>query len=156
VFAGLAEVDLAVAAKTYETNVLSALGLAQKTWHAWQKEHGGTIVNMASVAGLSASPFMGTYGMSKAALINLTLQLAHEFAPVARVNAVAPAVVKTKFARVLYEGREDEAAQGYPMGRLGVPEDVAGAVAFLSSDAAGWITGQTLVIDGGMFLTKGV
>jgi NAD(P)-dependent dehydrogenase (short-subunit alcohol dehydrogenase family) len=156
VFAALADLDLAVASKTFETNVLSALGLAQKTWHAWQKEHGGTIVNVASVAGLGASPFMGTYGMSKAAMINLTLQLAHEFAPVVRVNAIAPAVVKTKFARMLYEGREEEAASGYPMGRLGVPEDIGGAAAFLTSDQAGWITGQTMVIDGGMFLNAGV
>ncbi|MBP0458169.1 SDR family oxidoreductase [Streptomyces montanisoli] len=156
VFAPLADLDLAVAAKTYETNVLSALGLAQKTWHAWQKDHGGTILNIASIAGLGASPFMGTYGMSKAAMINLTMQLAHEFAPVVRVNAIAPAVVKTKFARTLYEGREEEAAAGYPMGRLGAPDDVGGAAAFLSSDAAGWITGQTLVVDGGLFLNAGV
>ncbi|GAA3725761.1 SDR family oxidoreductase [Streptomyces tremellae] len=156
VFAPLADLDLKVASKTYEINVLSALGLAQKTWHAWQRDHGGTIVNIASIAGQNASPFMGTYGMSKAAMLNLTLQLAHEFAPVVRVNAIAPAVVKTKFARMLYEGREEESAAGYPMGRLGVPEDIGGAAVFLTSDeASGWITGQTLVIDGGIALNAG-
>ena len=68
---------------------------------------------------------------------------------------LAPAVVKTKFATPLYEGREEEAAAGYPLGRLGVPEDIGGAAAFLLSDQAGWITGQNLVIDGGLFLRAG-
>lgn len=156
VFGPIADAELSVARKVFETNVISALGFAQRTWAAWQRENGGAIVNVASVAGLSASPFVGPYGISKAAMINLTLQLAHEMSPGVRVNAVAPAVVKTKFAAALYEGREEEAANGYPMGRLGVPEDVGGAVAFLASDAAGWITGQTLVIDGGLFLNAGV
>ncbi|MBO8188560.1 SDR family oxidoreductase [Streptomyces spirodelae] len=156
VFGPMAELDLAVARKVFETNVISALGFAQRTWAAWQQEHGGTIVNVASIAGLSASPFIGAYGMSKAAMINLTQQLAHEFAPKVRVNAVAPAVVKTKFAVALYEGREEEAAARYPMGRLGAPEDVAGAARFLTSDDAGWITGQTLTVDGGLFLNAGV
>ncbi|MFW6693080.1 SDR family oxidoreductase [Streptomyces sp. MAR4 CNX-425] len=156
VFGPIADVELSAVAKVYETNVLSALGFAQQTYRAWQREHGGAIVNVASVAGLSASPFVGAYGMSKAAMINLTMQLAHEFAPLVRVNALAPGVVKTKFAVKLYEGREEEAAAGYPMGRLGVPEDIGGAAAFLLSDEAGWITGQTLAVEGGIFLNAGV
>ncbi|MFV0130989.1 SDR family oxidoreductase [Streptomyces sp. HMX112] len=156
VFGPLAELDLGVARKVYETNVVSALGFAQQTWQAWQREHGGSIVNIASVAGVAPSPFIGAYGMSKAAMINLTLQLAHEFAPSVRVNAIAPAVVKTKFAQALYEGREAEAAAAYPLGRLGVPEDIGGAAAFLTSDQSDWITGQTLVVDGGIFLNAGV
>jgi NAD(P)-dependent dehydrogenase (short-subunit alcohol dehydrogenase family) len=72
------------------------------------------------------------------------------------VNAVAPAIVKTKFATVLYEGREEQVAAAYPLRRLGVPEDIAGVVAFLLSDQASWITGQTLVLDGGVTLTGGV
>ena len=91
--------------------------------------------------------------MTKAALIHLTEELAVELAPKVRVNAVAPAVVKTRFATALYEGREEEVAATYPLGRLGVPEDVAGAVAFLCGPDAAWITGQTLVIDGGVTLT---
>ncbi|MFE0180052.1 SDR family oxidoreductase [Streptomyces olivaceus] len=156
VFGPIADMDLNVARKVFETNVLSALGFAQRTWHAWQKDNGGAIVNIASVAGLSPSPFIAAYGVSKAALINLTVQLAHEFAPVVRVNAIAPAVVKTKFAAALYEGREEEAASGYPLGRLGVPSDIGGAASFLTSEQSAWVTGQTLVVDGGVFLNAGV
>ncbi|MFJ7262639.1 SDR family oxidoreductase [Streptomyces globosus] len=156
VFGPIADLDLGVARKVFETNVVSALGFAQRTWHAWQKEHGGAIVNIASIAGVSASPFIGAYGMSKAAMINLTLQLAHEMAPGVRVNAIAPAVVKTRFAQALYEDREAETAAAYPLGRLGVPADIGGAAAFLTSAQAEWITGQTLVVDGGMFLNAGV
>ncbi|MCM2391600.1 SDR family oxidoreductase [Streptomyces albipurpureus] len=156
VYGPLAELDLQVARKVYETNVISALGFAQQTYRAWQKENGGAIVNIASVAGLGPSPFIGAYGMSKAAMVNLTVQLAHEFAPRVRVNAIAPAVVKTAFARALYEGREEEVAAGYPLGRLGVPEDIGGAAAFLTSEQSDWVTGQTLVVDGGIFLKAGL
>ncbi|MFF3561286.1 SDR family oxidoreductase [Streptomyces sp. NPDC002574] len=156
VFGPLSELDLGVARKVFETNVISALGFAQQTYKAWMKDNGGAIVNIASVAGISASPFIGAYGMSKAAMVNLTLQLASEMAPGIRANAIAPAVVKTRFAAALYEGREEEAASAYPLKRLGVPEDIGGAAAFLLSDAAAWITGQTLVVDGGIFLNASV
>lgn len=156
VFGPIADLDLDVLRKVFETNVVSALGLAQRVWKAWQKENGGAIVNIASTAGLSTSPFIAAYGVSKAAMINLTGQLALEFAPGVRVNAIAPAVVKTKFAAALYEGREEEAAAAYPLGRLGIPEDIGGVAAFLTSDQAAWITGQTLVVDGGIFLNAGV
>ncbi|MFF1307011.1 SDR family oxidoreductase [Streptomyces sp. NPDC058307] len=156
VFGPIADLDLNVARKVFETNVISALGFAQKTWHAWQKDNGGAIVNIASVAGLAPSPFIAAYGVSKAAMINLTQQLAHEFAPKVRVNAIAPAVVKTKFAQALYEGREEEAAASYPLARLGVPSDIGGAAAFLTSAQSDWVTGQTLVVDGGIFLNAGV
>jgi 3-oxoacyl-[acyl-carrier protein] reductase len=155
VFGLLTDLDLGVARKIYENNVISALGFAQQTWRAWQKENGGAIVNITSIAGLAPSPFIAAYGMSKAAMVNLTVQLAAEMAPGVRVNSIAPAVVKTKFAAALYEGREEEAAAGYPMGRLGVPEDIGGAAAFLLSEQASWITGQNLVIDGGLFLKAG-
>ena len=96
------------------------------------------------------------YGTSKAALIHVTQELALELGPDIRVNAVAPAVVKTKFAGALYEGREDAVAATYPLKRLGVPDDVGSVVAFLLSDDAAWVTGQTIVIDGGLTLTGGV
>ena len=75
-------------------------------------EHGGSVLFVASVAGLRSSENIGAYGVSKAAVINLTTQLAVELGPDVRVNAVAPAVVKTRFAEALYEGREDEVAAG--------------------------------------------
>ncbi len=138
--------DPAAARKIIDVNVLSALD-----WIRQAAALGGlrSIVDIASVAGIAASPMIGLYGISKAALINLTQQLAAELAPDVRVNAVAPAVIRTAFARALYEGREDEATAIYPLGRLGEPDDVAGPVCFLLSDDAAWITGQTVVIDGG-------
>jgi NAD(P)-dependent dehydrogenase (short-subunit alcohol dehydrogenase family) len=105
-------------------------------------------VNIASVAGLHPAPGIAYYGVSKSALIGLTMQLAAELAPRVRVNAVAPAVVKTRFAAALYED-EEKATAAYPLGRLGEPEDVGAAVAFLASSDAAWITGQTLTLDGG-------
>ena len=132
--------------KIFEVNVLGSL--------AWSRDAIGAglttaIVNVASIAGITAAPGIALYGVSKAALINLTTQLAYETAPGIRVNAVAPAVIKTDFAKALYEGREDEVSATYPMKRLGIPTDVSGPVAFLLSDDAAWITGQTIVIDGG-------
>jgi NAD(P)-dependent dehydrogenase (short-subunit alcohol dehydrogenase family) len=149
VYGPLVDLDLGAFRKILDTNVVSTLGLVQEAWRAWMAEHGGSVLVVASVAGLRSSEGIAAYGVSKAALINLTAQLAVELAPKVRVNALAPAVVKTRFAGALYEGREEQVAQQYPMARLGVPEDVGEAAAYLLGDGAGWITGQTLVIDGG-------
>jgi NAD(P)-dependent dehydrogenase (short-subunit alcohol dehydrogenase family) len=138
-----------------DVNVLGTLGWVQEGLRGGLAD-GGSIVNISSISGLRPAPGIAFYGVTKAALIHLTEELAVELAPAVRVNAVAPAVVKTKFATALYEGREDEVAATYPLRRLGVPEDVAGAVAFLCSPDAAWITGQTLVIDGGVTLTGSV
>lgn len=153
VYGPVLDSDPGAAAKTLAVNVLAPLAWVGAVHRAWMGEHGGAVVNMASITGLHASPGIGLYGVSKAALIRLTVELAAELAPTVRVNAVAPAIVKTRFATPLYEGREDEVAATYAMKRLGVPEDVAGAVAYLLSDEASWITGQTLVLDGGLGLT---
>ena len=152
VYGPVLDTDLGAAAKIFAVNVLAPLAWLRRARDAWMGEHGGAVVNIASIAGLRPSPGIGMYGVSKAALIRLTLELAAELGPGIRVNAVAPAVVKTKFAAALYEGREEEAASAYALKRLGVPDDVAGAVAFLLSEQASWITGQTLVIDGGVTL----
>jgi NAD(P)-dependent dehydrogenase (short-subunit alcohol dehydrogenase family) len=148
----LLEIEHGVAAKIMEVNVLAALD-----WTRDAVASGLTrsVVNIASIAGVSSSPNIAFYGVSNAALINLTTQLAVELAPQLRVNAVAPAVIKTSFARALFEGREEQAAAGYPLGRLGEPADVAGPVTFLLSDDAAWVTGQTLPIDGGAS-TRGI
>ena len=149
VYGPMMDLDLAAFRKILDTNVVGTLGLVQEAWRAWMAEHGGSVLIVASVAGLRSSEGIAAYGVSKAALINLTLQLAVELGPKVRVNAVAPAVVKTRFAEALFAGREDEVAAQYPVGRLGVPEDVGEAAAYLLGDGAGWVSGQTLVLDGG-------
>ena len=152
-FGPLTELDESAARKIMDVNVLSALSWVRLALaHGLGRDHVAAVVNIASIAGLHPSPGIGYYGVSKSALIGLTTQLAAELAPTVRVNAVAPAVVKTRFAAALYEGHEAEAASRYPLGRLGEPEDVASAVAFLASADADWITGQTMVLDGGITL----
>jgi 3-oxoacyl-[acyl-carrier protein] reductase len=151
----LVEFDLEAARKTVEVNALGALAWTQAAYRAWMKDHGGAVVNISSVSGVRPAPMIGMYGASKAMLISLTETLAVELGPSIRVNAVAPAIVKTAFATPLYEGREEEVAAHYPLRRLGVPEDVAGAVAFLLSADAAWLTGQTITLDGGVTLAGG-
>ncbi|MCW2831359.1 MAG: 3-oxoacyl-ACP reductase [Aeromicrobium sp.] len=150
------DIDLEAANKIFQVNVVAAIAWAQKVYRAALESGGGGIVNVASIAGLRPAPGIGTYGASKAALIHVTEELAVELGPDIRVNAVAPAVVKTKFAAALYEGREDEVAAPYPLKRLGVPDDIGSVVAFLLSDDAAWMTGQTLTVDGGVLLNGGV
>jgi NAD(P)-dependent dehydrogenase (short-subunit alcohol dehydrogenase family) len=153
IYGPLADADLGAVRKIFDVNVVGALGFVQLALRAWMAEHGGSIVNIASIAGLRSSGVLAAYGASKAALIRLTEELAWQLGPGVRVNAVAPAVVKTKFAEMLYSEREEEAASAYPMKRLGDPKDVAGLVAFLASDRASWITGETVRVDGGMLAT---
>lgn len=150
------DVDLGAAEKTFRVNVISSIAWAQKVYRAWMEANGGAIVNVASVAGLKPAPGIGVYGASKSGVIHVTEELAVELGPAIRVNAVAPAVVKTRFATALYEGREDEVAAAYPLKRLGIPEDIGSVVAFLLSEDAAWVTGQTITIDGGLTLTGGV
>jgi Dehydrogenases with different specificities (related to short-chain alcohol dehydrogenases) len=153
------DTDIDAARKVLEVNVLSAFSWIQKAVRAGlgsPESPGGAIVNVASIAGLRATGVLGWYGVSKAALIHLTTELGHQLGPDVRVNAVAPAVVKTAFAQALYEGREEKVAAHYPLKRLGVPEDIAGAVSFLLSGDSSWMTGQTLVLDGGFTLGGGL
>ncbi|MFF2166635.1 SDR family oxidoreductase [Streptomyces sp. NPDC058175] len=156
VYGPMVEMDLGAARKIFEVNCIAALSWVQQVHQAWMKEHGGAVVNVSSVAGIKPAPGIGFYGASKAMLTHITKELAVELGPDIRVNAVAPAVVKTKFATALYEDREDEIAAAYPLKRLGVPEDIGSVVAFLLSEDAAWMTGQLLVVDGGVLLTGGV
>jgi NAD(P)-dependent dehydrogenase (short-subunit alcohol dehydrogenase family) len=156
VYGPLMDLDLDAARKIVDVNCIAAVAWVQQAHRGWMAEHGGSIVNVASVGGLRPAPGIAFYGASKAMLIHLTEELAVELGPDIRVNAVAPAVVKTKFAAALYEGREEQVAASYPLKRLGVPEDIGSVVAFLLSEDAGWMTGQTLTIDGGVLLTGGV
>jgi NAD(P)-dependent dehydrogenase (short-subunit alcohol dehydrogenase family) len=152
----LMDIEPGVARKILDVNVIAALSWVQKLRAAWLGEHGGAVVNLASIAGLRPAPGIAMYGVSKAALIHLTEELAWELGPNIRVNAVAPAIVKTDFAKALYDGREAQVAAPYALKRLGVPDDVGSVVAFLLSDDAGWMTGQTLAVDGGVLLGGGI
>lgn len=156
VYGRLVDLDLVAARKIVEVNCLAALGWVQEAYHAWFHEHGGAVVNISSISAVSTAPGIGMYAASKAMLAHLTEELAIELAPHVRVNAVAPAVVRTRFAAALYEGREDEVSARYPLRRLGNPPDIAASVAHLLSDDAAWVTGQLHVLDGGLSLVGAV
>jgi len=154
VYGPMLDAPLDAARKIFEVNVLAAFSWTRKAAAAGlgSEARQGSVVNVASIAGLGATGTIGWYAVSKAAMIHLTTELAYQLGPQLRVNAVAPAIVKTQFATALYEGREEQVASAYPMKRLGTPQDVAGAVSFLLSGDAAWVTGQTLVVDGGVTL----
>ncbi|MGH8915611.1 MAG: SDR family oxidoreductase [Acidimicrobiia bacterium] len=145
----LMDVDLGALDKTWAVNQRAPLLWVRAAFRAWMERNGGSIVNVASVGGLRPSPITGAYNISKAALVHMTLQLAHELAPEIRVNAVAPAVVKTRLSEMLWQD-EAAATRMHPLGRLGTPEDIARAIVFLVSDAADWMTGVILPVDGGV------
>ncbi len=144
------DVDLGRWNKTIQTNLTAPMFWTQAAWRKRMSEHGGVVLNVASVGGFSTSPDLGVYDVTKAALIHLTRQLAAELGPKVRVNALAPGLIKTDFARVLWEGeRGDQVASSYPLGRLGEVDDVAAAALWLAADTGSWITGQAIVLDGG-------
>jgi len=145
----LAEVDLGALDKTWAVNQRAPVIWSREAWNQWMNENGGVIVNVASVGGVRPGMALGAYNTSKAALIYLTQQLAYELAPGVRVNAVAPSVVRTRLSALLWEGLEEHTAAAHPLQRIGEPQDVANAIAFLASDEASWITGVVLPVDGG-------
>ena len=158
VYGPLVDLDLDAARRILEVNLLGSLAWVQQACRHPKLDlrgRGGSVINLSSVSAQTPAANIAFYGISKAALEQLTRSLSVELAPTVRVNAVAPAVVKTDFARALYEGREDAVSAAYPLGRLGTPEDVSGAVAFLASDDAGWVTGQVLNLDGGLLVAGG-
>jgi 3-oxoacyl-[acyl-carrier protein] reductase len=149
-FGPLMDNDLGAVAKIFDANIVGPLRFVRAAWHRWMQDHGGVVLNVVSVGGMRPGPGIGAYNTSKAALIHLTRQLAQELAPGVRVNAVAPGLVKTDMARALWEPNEEAMARAHPMRRIGVPDDIASASLFLVSDAAAWLTGEVLVVDGGM------
>jgi NAD(P)-dependent dehydrogenase (short-subunit alcohol dehydrogenase family) len=146
-FGPMIDIDVARAQKTFEVNQLAVL-----VWTAAAVKAGlrGSVINVASIGGLEVEPGIGWYNVTKAAVLHITRQLSFELAPDVRVNALAPGLVKTRFAAALWEGPgEDRIAAHVPLRRLGLPDDIATAALFLASDASSWVTGQTFVVDGG-------
>lgn len=146
------DVDLPRWEKTLQVNITAPLVWTQAAWTKSMRDGSGgcSIVNISSVGGLSTNAALGVYDVTKAALIHLTKQLAAELGPKVRVNAIAPGLIKTDFARVLWEGdRGAEVAKSYPLERLGEVDDIAGAAVYLAAQTGSWITGHTLVLDGG-------
>ena len=138
--------------KTISVNWAGPLMWTQLAWQAAMREHGGTVLNIASIGGMSVETSIGAYNATKAALLHLTRTLAAELSPGVRVNAIAPGLVKTDMARALWEPNEAAIAKTLPMHRLGEPADIGRAAVFLCSESASWITGTSLVVDGGALL----
>lgn len=143
------DIDLPRYDKTFEVNLRGPLVWTQEVWKASMKQRGGAVVNIASIGGMSVSEVIGIYDTTKAALIHLTKNLATDLSPGVRVNAIAPGLVKTDMARALWEQGEEQLAEHTPLGRLGEPRDIANAALFLASDLSSWMTGHTMVVDGG-------
>ncbi|MBO22914.1 MAG: short-chain dehydrogenase [Rhodospirillaceae bacterium] len=146
------EIPDSVFAKIMQTNIQSQLWLSQLAVPEMRTKGGGAIILVSSIGGLRGSDVIGAYNISKAADMQLARNLAVELGPDnIRVNAIAPGLVKTDFARALWEDPKfaDPRIAATPLRRLGEPEDIAGAAVYLASDAASWMTGQVLVVDGG-------
>ena len=150
-FGPVIDAELSAWDKTFEVNLRGVFILTKLVYEAWMEEHGGAVVNIASVGGLRPGFGLGVYNVTKAGVIMLTRQLARELGGKVRVNAIAPGLVKTRFAEALWgnEAILERVLASNPMGRIGLPDEIAGAVAFLASDAASYINGEVIVIDGG-------
>lgn len=144
--------------KIMATNVKSTLWLCRLVIPGMAARGGGAVIVVSSIAGLKGTRNLGAYAISKAALMQLVRNLALEWGSAnVRVNGIAPGLVRTDFARALWENPDTyaEAVKGYPLGRIGEPEDVAGAAVFLASRAGAFVTGQTIVVDGGATIASG-
>ncbi len=140
---------------TWMLNVRAPLMWTQLVWQCWMANAGGAVINMSSLGGISLQPGMGAYNASKAALNHLTRVLAADLGPGVRVNALAPGLIKTEQSASAWAANEAAIAARLPLGRLGESVDIAQAALFLASDAAAWITGEVLVIDGGASVQLG-
>jgi NAD(P)-dependent dehydrogenase (short-subunit alcohol dehydrogenase family) len=144
------DIDVERWQKTFEVNLRGPLLWTHHAWHRSMSERpGSSVINVASIGGLSGGSAIGIYNNTKAALMHLTRVLAGELAPSTRVNAIAPGLVKTDMARALWEPNEAQLGKATPLGRIGEPDDIANAAVFLAGDMSSWMTGQTVVVDGG-------
>jgi NAD(P)-dependent dehydrogenase (short-subunit alcohol dehydrogenase family) len=153
-FGPMLQVEMGAWDKTFETNLKGYFWCAREVAKdCLSREAPGSIVNVASVAGLVGSPLQGVYAATKAAIISMTKTLAIELGPSKiRVNAIAPGFVDTRLASAILQNDEllERVIAHTPMGRYGKPDEIAGGALYLASDAASFLTGHTLVIDGGM------
>ena len=152
-FGPMIDIDVSRADKTVQVNQMAVLTWTQAAWRAALRDRGGSVLNMASIGAMTVEPGIGWYNVTKAAVVHTTRQLAAELGPRVRVNAIAPGLVRTQMARALWEAHEAAVAKRLPLGRIGEPDDIASAALFLVSDAARWITGHTLVVDGGAMVS---
>jgi NAD(P)-dependent dehydrogenase (short-subunit alcohol dehydrogenase family) len=148
-FGPMIDIDVPRAMKTVGVNTVGPLMWTQSAWRCGMRETGGSVINVASIGGYTVEPNIGFYNVTKAALLHVTRQLAAELGPRVRVNGIAPGLVKTDMARALWEDREEAIAAGFPLQRLGTVGDIASAAVFLASEQSAWITGHTIVVDGG-------
>lgn len=151
-FGPLRQLERSAFDKTVAVNLWAPLLWTQLAVDAYMDDHGGVIVNVASIGGLVVGANTGIYNASKAALMHLTRHLAKELGPGVRVNAVAPGLVRTRMAEALWKRDEERIAGALALGRIGEPPEIADAIAFLASDASRWMTGETVVVDGGQTL----
>ncbi|MGK2914529.1 MAG: SDR family oxidoreductase [Porticoccaceae bacterium] len=152
-FGHIVDTDLVSFQKTLDVNIRGYFYMSVGAAKMMREQGGGAIVNTASVAGISPGPWQGIYSITKAAIINMTKSFAKECGPDnIRVNALLPGLTKTKFAGALFttEHVHQELMGKIPLGRHAEPEEMAGAVLYLASDAASYTTGACLIVDGGM------
>jgi NAD(P)-dependent dehydrogenase (short-subunit alcohol dehydrogenase family) len=152
-FGPMLGIDEGAYLKTFEVNLRGAVEASRAfARHAIDTKRAGSIVNITSVAGLRAAPMQGVYGMTKAAMISMTQTLAFELGPMGiRVNAIAPGLIDTRLSAAITSSPSlvERVTERTALGRVGRPEEIAGAALFFASDAASYVTGQTLAVDGG-------
>lgn len=136
-----------------ETNLSSVFRLSKACLRGMMKARRGRIINIASVVGVTGNPGQANYAAAKAGILGFSKSLAREVASRGiTVNVVAPGFIDTDMTRALPDDQREELLQQIPLGQLGNPEDIASAVAFLASPAAAYITGETLHVNGGMYM----